>query len=200
MGNTIWACLILSASCRKQGVVFCAKRFFLVGRTSRMEISFPTLLPENGSLCCYPLKFAQGPGPNNPEVNVPDSFGKPLWGRRKVEVLQSGEAPYTAGGMASVCTVLTCTYTYQVRIELQFISKQLLLECKERAHAGNVILVLDRYTLWSLIGLSSGWHRIKRRIWRLASRFDLYQLLWHCFISCATSLCPPWRMPRLSSM
>ena len=60
--------------------------------------------------------------------------------------------------MASVYTVLTCTYTCQVRIELQFISKRLRLECKERAHAGNFILVLDRYTrtLWSLIGLSSG--------------------------------------------
>ena len=64
--------------------------------------------------------------------------------------------------------VLTCTCTYQVRIEFQFVSKQLRLECKERTHAGNCILVLDRYTLWSLIGLSSGWHRIKRSIWRLA--------------------------------
>ena len=190
MSNTI--CFLWQRS----SCFLCIPRFFWWGEHHGWKLASPTLLPENGSLCCYPLKLAQGPGPNNPEVRP--RFRDASRDCEGWDLAEWGGPLKTAGGMASVYTVLTCTYTYQVRIELQFISKQLRLECKECAHAGNFILVLDRYTrtLWSLIGLSSGWHRIKRSIWRLASRFDLYQLLWHCFISSATSLCPPWRMPR----
>ena len=69
----------------------------------------------------------------------------------KLEVLQSGEA-----SLRGRYGKYTLYLHLQVRIEFQLVSKQLLLECKERAHVGTFILIVDRYTLWSLIGLSSG--------------------------------------------
>ena len=53
--------------------------------------------------------------------------------------------------------VLTCTCTYQVRIEFQFVSKQLRLECKERTHAGNCIwywIAIPLVSDWSLLWLT----------------------------------------------
>ena len=97
MSNTI-CFLWLRSSC-----FLCIPRFFWWGEHHGWKLASPTLLPENGSLCFYPLKLAQGPGPNNPEVNVLDSFFNLLGSRCeaaemqaetvKVEILQSGEAP-----------------------------------------------------------------------------------------------------------
>eukprot|EP00434_Breviolum_minutum_P041057 symbB.v1.2.036516.t1/scaffold5178.1/size30123/2 len=95
MSNTI--CFLWQRS----SCFLCIPRFFWWGEHHGWKLASPTLLPENGSLCCYPLKLDQGPGPNNPEVNVPDSFFNLLGNRCeaaemqaetvKVEILQSGE-------------------------------------------------------------------------------------------------------------